>query len=110
LSRTRWRGGDDAAKPANASGVSLRQAGAFSKRTAHFNWLLIEESLSAMLMPSALTNAMMASSDGRCDQTIFDGSSAGFICQEFKENSLQSRILSSCAGKYPKAKLCVIES
>jgi hypothetical protein len=35
--------------------------------------------------------------DERCDQTIFNGSGAGFIRQEFEKNSLQFRILSGRA-------------
>ena len=36
--------------------------------------------------------------DERGEQAIFNGSGAGFISQEFKNNSLQFRILSGCAG------------
>ncbi len=36
--------------------------------------------------------------DERCDQTVFNGSGAGLISQEFEKNSLQFRILSGCAA------------
>ena len=39
--------------------------------------------------------------DERGDQTIFNGSGAGFIGQEFEKNSPQFRILSGCAAKLP---------
>jgi hypothetical protein len=39
--------------------------------------------------------------DERCDQTVFNGSDAGFISQEFEKNSLQFSHPFRLRGKLP---------